>query len=415
MSRFFHSTFYKNHWVILGISVILFVIGLAFRLYRLDERVAFEGDHTRDLLYAWNIVYYHDPFFAGPFTSGSTLPNAPHFLNFLALLTWICRSNPIAVIYLFAVITTIVVPLLFIWGVVEGAFLSGFIAALLYAVFPGTVGFTDVWEPFFAILPCLIGVIIFRWATKNHSYFCRGVGLCVLCFAGVVHYSFIGLLASVIVYEFLRSRNIRQALIDVSFSAVVLLLFLFPTLIILKENNALYISIRYSGDMCRFCLQKVPLLLQSEFFKLFRPNLLPLYAQQLLYVLAGCISLVGFFIRRKIFTWGLYVSILFLLFAWIFAGQIAFWYLSPFVLFVSYLFGDILAKSLRDRRVYVRVLSVISLSIFICISLCSYRDLYYPASKIQNVIDTEGAVKQTLLSFGVSSNEYIEYLSLIHI
>jgi hypothetical protein len=112
------------------------------------------------------------------------------------------------------------------------------------------------------------------------------------------------------------------------------------------------------------------------------------------------------------FAWGFYVSLLFLLFAWAFTGQIMFWYLSPFVLFASYLFGDILAKGLRNRSVYAKILSVVSLLIFIFISLRSYSEWPYPISRIQNVINIETAVKEALLPLGISGDQYIEYVNL---
>jgi hypothetical protein len=389
---------------------ILYTLALALRWYRIGDRVWFNGDASKELLYAWNIVRDHKPLFISMMASGTSFRNLPLYINFLAFLTWVCGSNPVRVVYAVNALTATAVPLLFLWGTIDSGWLTGLIAATAFMISPAALEMSNVWGNLIAFIPAVFGIAVWRYARAAKSDRLRGIALVSLCIAGALHYSHIGLMIAILAVEYLPKPNVRRLLGDMAICIGTLTAAFLPTVIALIANHWPVIPEIIYTDMCRFCPAKIPTLvgvLGTWFLTQYHG-----YRLSLMWLVLLATAAIGIVRYRHLTAWTYAVVTAFLVVCWIFVGQAAFWYLFPVLPFAYVAFGQIHAQTLRSGSRPLRIGSVATLVLFVWATIPALSQCYGPTDQVQAAITAAQSIRNTAAVLGISRQNEVEYVNL---
>jgi len=183
--------FFKAHWQI----ILILLIGLFLRLFRLRYLTTFAGDQGIDLLVVKRMLVDHQWTLLGPKTSITPIFNGPVYYYLLLPFMAVFRLDPIGASYFMILLYLGTICLLYLFG---QEFLNkkiGLFSALFFAIWPisieyARVSFNSFPTPFFAIL------FLYSLAKSLKNY--RWVILSGLCFGMMMqlHYFnfFLGLL-----------------------------------------------------------------------------------------------------------------------------------------------------------------------------------------------------------------------------
>ncbi len=183
------KSFIKNNRTELIIFLLLIILTLGLRLYRIDAYMTFLGDEGRDALMIKRILTTFDIPLIGPPTSVGNMYLGPLYYYMMAVAMALWWLNPIAAAVMVAVIGTLSVG--FIYYLVRNWFgkVPALISAFLYAISPVNITYShSSWNPnpapFFALLS--VAGVYWTRQKKNFLYFIlSGIGL---AFAVQMHY-----------------------------------------------------------------------------------------------------------------------------------------------------------------------------------------------------------------------------------
>jgi len=132
--------------------VVLILITLFFRLYRLQSRYSFEWDQSDDAVKVMEIINLHKPRLIGPrVASDDSFFVGPYHYYFLLPFYLVTRGDPVAGAYA-AVANGLIISLVtYFVGRLLFSPLVGFLAAFLFAISPSLVSWNAMYAPFYAI------------------------------------------------------------------------------------------------------------------------------------------------------------------------------------------------------------------------------------------------------------------------
>ncbi len=206
--------FLRTHWLLL----IILVLALGVRLYRLDATMTFLEDEGRDLLVAYRMLDTGRPTLLGPQTSTGNMYLGPLYYYCIVIPLALARLSPLGPVIFIALTGVLTVWLMYLVGKAWFGKASGLLAAALYALLPLPVSFTrNSWNPNLAPLLALVILALVRKAQTTHSprwYLLLGLAAGALI---QMHYmALLYLLAvagAVLAYEWRSWRRLGRALL----------------------------------------------------------------------------------------------------------------------------------------------------------------------------------------------------------
>lgn len=171
------------------ILLILLIITLGMRIYRIDAYMTFLGDEGRDALMIKRILTTGDIPLLGPPTSVGNMYLGPLYYYMMAVAMAIWWMNPMAAAIMVAILGTATVGLIYYLSRQWFGKIPALIAAFLYAVSPVNIIYSrSSWNPNPAPFFSLLSVAGIFWArrTKNFLYCIITGG--ALAFAVQMHY-----------------------------------------------------------------------------------------------------------------------------------------------------------------------------------------------------------------------------------
>jgi len=193
--------------------ILILLLGLFIRLFRLEQTAVFVGDQGRDYLVARDILIYHRFPLLGPQTSIPWIYLGPFFYYFLAFFLWIGKFDPIWPAYGTAFFGVLAIYLIYLLGEKLFDEKAGLLSALFYAISPyailqSRISLHPSILPVFVIFFLISLTDLSRCVKLLHS---RGVALISFLVAVQLHLSAILLLPiSFICWEMVRFRKIRE-------------------------------------------------------------------------------------------------------------------------------------------------------------------------------------------------------------
>lgn len=136
--------FLRKHWLI----ILILVVSLVLRLYRIDLTMTFLEDEGRDLLIVKRMIDTGRPVLLGPQTSTGNMYLGPLYYYFITPALILARMNPVGPSILIALTGVLTVFLLYYLGKKWFSNSAGYLAALMFAVLPFSVAVTRAsWNP----------------------------------------------------------------------------------------------------------------------------------------------------------------------------------------------------------------------------------------------------------------------------
>lgn len=166
----------KNYLIIVVLIVALFL-----RLYRLPATLTFLEDEGRDLLIVHRMLDTFRPVLLGPQTSTGNMYLGPLYYYLITPALFLARMNPLGPAAFIGLTGVLTVYLLYLFGTKWFGKLSGMVVAIMYAVLPLPVIFTrNSWNPNLAPLFSLLMLwylvkIIEEKSSSAKSYFILGI------------------------------------------------------------------------------------------------------------------------------------------------------------------------------------------------------------------------------------------------
>lgn len=165
-----NTWFKKNRYEIIFV-ICLILISAFFRLYRIDEYMAFLGDEGRDALVIKKILISHDFPLLGAPTSVGNMYNGPLYYYMMALSMAVWWMNPTAAAVMVGLIGTTTAGLVYYLARRWFGKQSAIIAATLYAFSPVNIIYSrSSWNPNPAPFFSLLGIIGLYKSRKTRNY-----------------------------------------------------------------------------------------------------------------------------------------------------------------------------------------------------------------------------------------------------
>jgi 4-amino-4-deoxy-L-arabinose transferase-like glycosyltransferase len=200
----------KNKIEFIFLLVVL-VIALFLRLFRINEFMTFLGDEGRDVRIVRDLLTEGNLVFIGPQTSVGNMYLGPLYYYMMAPALFLSRFNPVGPAIMVALISVLTV--FFTWYVTRNWFgkVAASISLVLYAVSPiaiiyGRTSWNPNPMPFFALL-CVWGV--YQIWQKNKFFWLPVVGISA-AFALQMHYLALLLLPTIALFWYLTLRKLGQ-------------------------------------------------------------------------------------------------------------------------------------------------------------------------------------------------------------
>jgi 4-amino-4-deoxy-L-arabinose transferase-like glycosyltransferase len=172
---------------IIFILVILITLGL--RLYRIDAYMTFLGDEGRDALMIKRILTTGDIPLLGPPTSVGNMYLGPLYYYMMAISMAVFWLNPLAAAVMVAFIGTATVGLIYYLARNWFGKTSALIAAFLYAISPVNIIYSrSSWNPNPAPFFALLSIAGLYWARKKNNFLYFIITGAALAFAVQMHY-----------------------------------------------------------------------------------------------------------------------------------------------------------------------------------------------------------------------------------
>lgn len=228
--------FIRKHWLIL----LLVIISLFLRLYRIGATMTFLEDEGRDLLIVKRMIDTHIPVLLGPQTSTGSMYLGPLYYYFITPALFLAQMNPVGPAVLIALSGGLTTYLLFVLGKRWFGNKAGYLASLLFAILPFSVSVTRAsWNPNLIPLISVLMLMVFDHLIgkspklKDWLFFGILVGVMVQ-----LHYMalvFVGALSLAILW--FRVKDFRKFILGVGLSLVGFFLTLTPFIFFELRND----------------------------------------------------------------------------------------------------------------------------------------------------------------------------------
>lgn len=153
------------HW---WLAILITLVAGFLRIYRIPETVMFLGDQGRDAIIVSRIFRELNPVFIGPVTSVGNMYLGPFYYYFMLPFLWISYPSPLGPVYAVAILSTITVFLMYVFGKKMFSPRVGLLACFFLAFSAEAIDISRFsWNPNLAPLFSLL-MIYFSWkAFKN--------------------------------------------------------------------------------------------------------------------------------------------------------------------------------------------------------------------------------------------------------
>lgn len=290
----------KKNWLI----VLITILALFFRIYRIADYMTFLGDEGRDAIVWLRMVRDHKLTLIGPVTSIGNMYLGPLYY-YLMLPFYFIFQSPVGSsvgVALFSVMTVVL-----LWYVGKTWFdeKTGLIAALFYAISPVVLYYSrSSWNPnvmpFFALI-CMIGI---REVWISHKYYWLIIVGISISFAIQSHYLGLLLIPTLLLFWCLTLFSIKRS--KVSFKEFFLntffavFAFFFLTILPLVWFDLRHNFINFQSFQKFFSDRQ-----GTVNFKIYKaiPNLWPLWDNAVNRLLAGQNFLLGRFLAIGFIVW----------------------------------------------------------------------------------------------------------------
>ena len=130
------------------VILIILLIALGLRLYRIDQYMTFLGDEGRDMIVMQKIWVEYDLPFIGPPTSVGNMYLGPLYYYMMAVVTGVFWLNPVAAAAMNAFIGVGTVGFIYYLSRLWFGRVAAFVAAILYTLSPVTIVYSrSSWNP----------------------------------------------------------------------------------------------------------------------------------------------------------------------------------------------------------------------------------------------------------------------------
>lgn len=230
----------ESFWVIMLVLLSLFL-----RFYKIDQYMTFLGDEGRDAIVVKGILVDKHLPLLGPPTSVGNIYLGPLYYYMMAIAMGVSWLNPAAAAVMVGIIGCLTVLLVYYLARVWFGKLAALLGSVLYSISPVTIIYSrSSWNPnpapFFALLSFL-GIYLSRKTTNFYFFLLTGIGI---AFAIQMHYLALILIPTFIllwIFELiqLRKGEVRRKNFwrGTAFSILIFLFFISPLVIFDLRHN----------------------------------------------------------------------------------------------------------------------------------------------------------------------------------
>ncbi len=187
------STWINKNKLEFALLIILILITLGLRLYRINEYMTFLGDEGRDAIVVKNLLVNYDPPLLGPPTSVGNMYLGPLYYYMMAISMAIVWLNPVAAAIMVALIGTMSVGLIYYLAREWFGKIGAFSAAILYSLSPLNIIYSrSSWNPNPAPFFSLLIILSLYKAHQSKNY--KWLILTGIAFAFVVQMHYLALI-----------------------------------------------------------------------------------------------------------------------------------------------------------------------------------------------------------------------------
>jgi len=185
----FLKTRNKYWWL----AIIITLIALFVRVYRLPSNVMFQGDQGRDALIVSKIFKEKDLVFIGPVTSVGNMYLGPFYYYFMLPFLWLSYPSPMGPVYAVVLANILAVFGLYLVGKKMFDEKTGLLAAFFFALsVPAVIYSRFSWNPNLAQVISVLLIYLTWKAWKNAKYW---IGV-LICLAILIQLHYLTLLAA---------------------------------------------------------------------------------------------------------------------------------------------------------------------------------------------------------------------------
>ncbi|MFZ2199889.1 MAG: glycosyltransferase family 39 protein [Microgenomates group bacterium] len=148
----------KKHWLL----ILILLVSLFFRTYRIASTMTFLEDEGRDLLIAKRMIDTGRPVLLGPQTSMGNMYLGPLYYYFITPALALYQMDPVGPAILIALTGVITTYLLFYLGRKWFSDAAGYLASIMYAILPFSVSVNrSSWNPNLVPLISVLMLIVY--------------------------------------------------------------------------------------------------------------------------------------------------------------------------------------------------------------------------------------------------------------
>ena len=232
----------KKNWLL----ILIILLAVFLRLYRIGDYMEFLGDQGRDVLIIRDFLKNGNLFFIGPQTSIGNMYLGPYFYYLIAPALLLSNFNPVGPAIFIALINIATVFLTYWVGTKWFNKSTGLIAAFIFAISPVAIKYsTFIWNPnimaFFSLLFVYLFFTSFR--TKKYKYFIFASLAFVMVmnshYLGLALLPFIGLYWLFYLIKFIKTKSnqLKPFLVNTILAVFVFILSLIPQVLFDIKHN----------------------------------------------------------------------------------------------------------------------------------------------------------------------------------
>lgn len=159
-------TWLKKHWLL----IVILILALILRLYRIDATMTFLEDEGRDLLIVKRMFDTGRPVLIGPQTSTGDMYLGPLYYYLIAPALYLSHMSPVGPAIMIAISGVITTGLLFYLGKKWFSTTAGYLAALMFGVLPFSVAVNRAsWNPNLVPLITVLMLIVYDRLTIGEA------------------------------------------------------------------------------------------------------------------------------------------------------------------------------------------------------------------------------------------------------
>lgn len=196
---------------------LIFILAFAtfFRFFKINQTFYFIGDAGRDAQAAYKIIFDHKFTLIGPKTSIGGFYLGPFYFYLITIPLMFFNMNPLGLGYMVSFIGVMAVFLSFLVGRLLFNSKTGLVIAFLYATSSIIVSYSRMaWNPSPVPLFTLLLIILIYLYQKTKRSLCIWLLGFIFGLGVQLHYNFICLIPSVVVYLLLTNTKFKKTIRD---------------------------------------------------------------------------------------------------------------------------------------------------------------------------------------------------------